>query len=80
MPVRRQRQGESAKTIVKAEIITNEFRFMKAQGTETLCLTCHGSELSKDTKAALKQHYPEDQATGYSLGDIRGAFSLTKKL
>ena len=76
----RQQQGENAKTIVKAEIVNNEFRFMKAQGVAPLCLICHGSELSSDTKAALKQHYPEDKATGYSLGEIRGAFSLTKKL
>ncbi len=76
----RQQQGESAKTIVKAEIINNEFRFMKAQGVTPLCLTCHGSELNDDTKAVLKKYYSKDQAVGYSLGEIRGAFSLTKKL
>lgn len=76
----RQQQGENANTIVKAEIVNNEFRFMKAQGVAPLCLTCHGSELTDDTKTALKQHYPKDQAIGYSLGEIRGAFSLTKKL
>lgn len=76
----RQQQGEKAKTISKTEIINDEFRFMKAQGTAPLCLTCHGSELSIETQAALKEYYPEDNATGYSLGQIRGAFSLTKKL
>lgn len=76
----RQQQGESAKTIAKAVVIGDEFRFMKAQGTAPLCLTCHGSKLTAETKAALKEFYPEDKATGYSLGEIRGAFSLTKKL
>jgi len=76
----RQQQGESAETIAKAEVVDNEFRFMKAQGVAPLCLTCHGSELSEETKAALKQYYPKDQAIGYSLGEIRGAISLTKKL
>lgn len=76
----RQQSGESAKAITKAEIVKNEFRFMKAQGTEPLCLACHGSELSAKTKAALKTYYPKDKATGYSLGQVRGAFSLTKKL
>jgi hypothetical protein len=76
----RHKQGESAKKMAKAEIIGDEFRFMKAQGTEPLCLTCHGSKLTSETKAALKEYYPKDQATGYSLGQIRGAFSLTKKL
>lgn len=77
---KRQQQGEKANTIAKAEIVNNEFRFMKAQGVAPLCLTCHGSELTDETKALLTQYYPKDQATGYSLGEIRGAFSLTKKL
>lgn len=76
----RQEQGESAIKMAKAEVVGDEFRFMKAQGTAPLCLTCHGSKLTAETKAALKEYYPEDQATGYSLGQIRGAFSLTKKL
>jgi len=76
----KQQQGESAKTIAKAAVVGDEFRFMKAQGTAPLCLTCHGSKLTAETKAALKEYYPQDKAIGYSLGQIRGAFSLTKKL
>lgn len=76
----RQQQGESPKNIAKADIVNNEFRFMKAQGVEPLCLTCHGSNLSEEAKAALAQYYPQDKATGYTLGQIRGAFSLTKQL
>jgi cytochrome c553 len=76
----RQAQGESAKTMAKAEVIDNEFRFMKAQGVAPLCLTCHGTELTSETKSALKHYYPNDNATGYTLGQIRGAFSLTKTL
>jgi hypothetical protein len=76
----RQQKGETAKKMAKAVVVGDEFRFMKAQGTAPLCLTCHGSELTAETKAALKEYYPQDQATGYSLGQIRGAFSLTKKL
>ena len=76
----RQESGESTKKMAKAEIVGDEFRFMKAQGTQPLCLTCHGTKLDDETKAALKSYYPKDQATGYSLGQVRGAFSLTKKL
>lgn len=76
----RQQQGENAQAMAKAEIVNNEFRFMKAQAVEPLCLTCHGSELSDEAKAALAQYYPDDKATGYTLGEIRGAFSLTKQL
>lgn len=76
----RQQQGENPKGIAKAEVVGDEFRFMKAQGTAPLCLTCHGTKLTVEAKVALKEYYPQDQATGYSLGQIRGAFSLTKKL
>ncbi len=35
------------------------------------CLACHG-EPKAEVQAALDQHYPTDQATGYALGDLRG--------
>lgn len=37
-----------------------------------LCLTCHGEGLAEDTTAALAARYPEDRATGYQVGDLRG--------
>ncbi|RHW76303.1 DUF3365 domain-containing protein [Colwellia sp. RSH04] len=63
-----------------AEIINNEFRYMKAQLIEGVCLNCHGSTIAPEVEQALKKHYPNDNATGYKLGDVRGAFSLVKKL
>jgi hypothetical protein len=39
-----------------------------------LCLTCHGKELAPPIAAAIKQAYPEDQATGFSAGELRGVF------
>ncbi|MCB1124616.1 MAG: DUF3365 domain-containing protein, partial [Verrucomicrobiae bacterium] len=60
--------------------VGREFRFMKAQAVEPLCLTCHGEKLAPDVTEALAKNYPGDAATGYQLGDIRGAFSLKKKL
>lgn len=38
------------------------------------CLKCHGSNLSADVQAALDDNYPNDLATGYSMGELRGAF------
>lgn len=42
---------------------------------EPRCLTCHGPEdtLPADVRAALSRQYPDDQATGYATGDLRGA-------
>ncbi|MDF1643300.1 MAG: DUF3365 domain-containing protein [Pseudomonadales bacterium] len=76
----RQIKGESPPAISYAEIVGDKFRFMKAQGVEGLCLNCHGTSIQPDVKKLILEHYPDDAATGYSLGEIRGAFSLIKSL
>ncbi len=43
---------------------------------QPLCLSCHGDSATLDKKSAaeIKRLYPQDKATGYKLGDLRGAF------
>lgn len=77
--------GESPDTLAYANIVKaadgkQEFRFMKAIPTGKLCLTCHGAELKPEVSAKLKTLYPEDHATGYKEGDLRGAFVVVKQL
>ncbi|MFO7606386.1 MAG: DUF3365 domain-containing protein [Desulfurivibrionaceae bacterium] len=76
----RQALGEPPDKLAHGEIVDGRFRFLKAQPVESLCLLCHGKTIAEPVKNALKLHYPNDKATGYSLGEIRGAFSLSKKL
>ncbi len=38
------------------------------------CLGCHGETLSPEVSARLQALYPEDQATGFAVGDLRGVF------
>ncbi len=42
--------------------------------TQPLCLACHGSELAPQVAEALRTQYPEDRATGFAAGDLRGVF------
>jgi hypothetical protein len=45
-----------------------------------LCLNCHGTvgtQVSDETNALLKSLYPEDNAIGHQLGDLRGIWSIT---
>jgi len=56
------------------------FRYMKAIPVGQPCLACHGSNLSPAVQKALGEHYPEDQATGFALGDLRGAFTVSKAI
>ncbi len=57
-----------------------QMRMMKAIATDKICLICHGTAISEHTQAVLDKLYPNDQATGYKLGDIRGAFTVQKIL
>ena len=40
------------------------------------CVQCHGKpeELSTEVRAALLDRYPDDRATGFAAGDLRGWF------
>ncbi|MGE3966396.1 MAG: DUF3365 domain-containing protein [Planctomycetota bacterium] len=41
-----------------------------------MCLMCHGDQatLAADVRAKLASLYPDDEATDYAVGDLRGAF------
>ena len=46
------------------------------------CLSCHGKlegKLSVKTDSLIKSLYPNDEAIGYSEGDLRGIWSVTFK-
>jgi hypothetical protein len=53
---------------------------MKAIGTTSPCLNCHGSALKPEVAAKVKELYPEDQAVGFASGQLRGAFTLSRPL
>lgn len=50
-------------------------RVLKPIAIEPICLSCHGdpATIKDDVKAVLKERYPADKATGYQIGDLRGA-------
>jgi hypothetical protein len=58
----------------------HSFRYMKAIVIAEPCLACHGETIAAPVKAKLDVLYPHDQATGYKLGDIRGAFIVSKEM
>ncbi len=84
---RRATAGENPATLETAEFITGPdgkrmLRYMKALPTQGLCLSCHGprDQIPVDVKAKLKELYPQDQATGYRVGEIRGALTVKRPL
>ncbi len=84
----RRSNGESPDKLVHAEIVEEKgekyFRFMKGIVMPPLskmpCLKCHGENIDPETAATLDKLYPNDKARGYKAGQVRGAFTLKKKL
>jgi cytochrome c553 len=77
---RRQAAGEAAADLHFGEVSGSRYRYMQAQGAAGLCLTCHGENLAQPVRDTLDKYYPDDQATGYQLGQVRGAISLSRQL
>ena len=73
-------EGEAPEALRHGEVVGSQFRFMQAQAVEGLCLLCHGENIGEEVKASLQEYYPDDAATGYYAGQIRGAISLAKPL
>ena len=78
----RRAKGEDLQSMEHYEVIEQagqrRIRYMKAIPTAELCLTCHGQTISPEIQTQLKVLYPQDQAIGFKVGDLRGAFTLTE--
>jgi hypothetical protein len=81
---RRAAAGESPATLEKAELVQDNGvsvrRYMRALTTQQLCLQCHGptDQLKPAVVERLRALYPDDKATGYAVGQIRGAMTIRR--
>ncbi len=76
----RQAAGDAPAQLHFGEVVNGQYRYMQAQVVEPLCLVCHGEALAGDVQETLQEYYPDDWATGYSLGEVRGAISVSGNL
>lgn len=78
--------GEKPETLETWQVVDTptgkQFRYAKGLPTQQLCLTCHGdpATIPEPVKARLAAEYPNDKATGYSLGMLRGIVSVKRDL
>jgi len=77
-------KGEDVKKMGFSEIIEHDgkkqLRFMKALPTGEVCTKCHGTNIDPKVQAKITELYPDDKATGYSIGQVRGAVVILKDL
>ena len=69
------------KPMVGKAILTNnnEIRYFAPIILKEQCLKCHGTvgtNISDETYAIIKEHYPKDQAVGFREGKLRGIWSI----
>lgn len=80
----RKLQGEDISQLEFSATVEHDggryFRYMKAIPTQAVCQTCHGEQLAEPLAKKIAELYPQDSATGFKQGDIRGAFTVTHKL
>ena len=62
-------EGEKSIQVVKDGDTT---RVYKPLIIKKVCLKCHGSDISPEVSNIIKANYPNDKATGYREGDLRG--------
>ena len=53
-----------------------ERRYLRAIPMQPLCLACHGTTLAPEVAAAVARDYPQDAATGFEPGQLRGAVTV----
>jgi hypothetical protein len=74
------RQKQLAKEYMAVVDEENEkvLRYMRPLMVAPLCLNCHGPKetIKPEVRKVLSDRYPEDQATGFRDGDLRGAISV----
>ncbi len=72
----------AAAEIPKSTLVTlgkNHYGYLEPIIVEPICLNCHGANLTEGVKQDLAAYYPDDKATGFSVGDFRGVIWLEWK-
>ena len=74
----RRAAGEDPATLEAVTSTSTGLRFMKAipMAAEP-CQTCHGTHIAPEVAAKIAALYPNDRATGFAPGALRGAVSVT---
>ena len=83
---RRLAAGEKPETLDTWQVVRTspgrQFRYARALPVQPVCLICHGDpeKMSEALKAGLAAEYPQDRATGYGPGMMRGIVSIQRPL
>lgn len=66
--------GDTALEPQAVKIEAGRHGYVEPIVTQSMCLTCHGTDIDAGIQAQLADSYPADRATGFEAGDLRGVF------
>ena len=72
-------KGEKLKPIISKDK-DGKVHFYAPMILEAKCMACHGTvgkEVTVKTDSLIKSLYPNDKATGFNIGDLRGIVNIT---
>lgn len=69
---------EEVVSVIRATDGTYQLQYLRPLLVQRACLACHGdpATFAPEVRALLARRYPLDRATGYTVGDLRGAVSV----
>ncbi|MCE6959153.1 DUF3365 domain-containing protein [Cereibacter sphaeroides] len=73
----RLKAGEPAASLEVVREDDAGIHYMKAIPMQEPCATCHGTEVDPALQDRIRALYPQDAATGFRVGELRGAFTVT---
>ena len=78
----RRKAGEDWSLMTATRIDDHQVRWMRPIPLGGMCAACHGDAeaISPETRRALLEAYPDDTAVGFSIGELRGAFTARVSL
>jgi len=67
-------EDPSARKPVALDLGNGARGYVEPIATQPLCLACHGPAPDPDLAAEISRLYPDDRATDFEVGDLRGVF------
>lgn len=64
----------SDRTPRTVSLADNREGYVEPITTKPLCLACHGTALAPDVASLIEKVYPQDEATGFKLDELRGVY------
>lgn len=64
--------SESVREPVSVELPDQRVGYVEPILLQPLCVTCHGSSLAPEVASRIAAEYPDDEATGFEVGELRG--------